>query len=347
MASLAEIDAQLVRLEVESAAWAERARLADEDARLAELDVQRVRRAAESAAAQEREVEAAQQRLFVAQRQQVAAHEELDKVSPRRAGLLAQREALLAQQRLVQLSIERSRVTSPIAGVIAEVDVERGESVAPGQRIARVVGLDRIEVGLRLPSSARSDVAVGDKVLLAPEGVAEIGPGDRLRAGWPATIERIAPDDDPASRTVTVFAVLHQRSDDPHLLPPGRFVQGVVTSSQAIERLVLPRRAVRSDRIAVVRGDRLERLEIVPEFTFRAHFPQLGLPDLDWVALREGLAPEELVVVDGSRSPAPGTRVVPQLIEAPGRAIIPAQEQTLVAPRGVVGSVEPPAEQAR
>ena len=327
--TLLEIEAQLARLEVEAAAWTERVGLASEDARLAEVDLDRVRRAEEREAAKPREVETAQQRVIAAQRQAVAAREELDKIPARRAGLLALREAQRAQKRLADQAIERCTIVSPIEGVLAEVDVEVGESVAPGQRVARVVALDRIEVALRLPAAARGDLAVGDEVTLFEEGKGwSAGARGRSDRVWHATIARLAPDDDPGTRTMTAFAVVEQstgssvpRGMGSAPLVPGRFVEGVAVSSRDVSRMLLPRRAVRSDRVSVVRGGRLERVEIVPDFTIRASVPELGLPDLDWVVLRDALPEGVLVVLDGSRSPAEGVPVVPvPLGAAPERA---------------------------
>jgi len=321
--AIAEIDAQLARLEVEANAWTDRIRLAEQDRALAEADLDRVRRAAEAQAAQAREVESSQQRLLVAERQVVAAREEFDKLPSRRNGLVALREAQVAQRRLAEQSIERSTVTSPIDGVIAEVDVERGESVAPGQRIARVIGLRRIEVPLRVPASARSDLAVGDEVTLFEEGR-----GSSIDARlWRATIERLAPDDDAATRTMTLFAVVEQDEDSADLLPPGRFVEGIAMSSRDAARQVLPRRSIRGDRISVVRGDRLERLEVAPEFNLRIRVPESGLPDQDWVVLRDPLPEGVLVVVDGSRSPLEGTRVTPMRAQSIESSAFPAMEQ--------------------
>lgn len=326
--SLAEIEAQLQRLDVEAAAWSERTTLATEDARLAEADLERVRAAAEREAAKVREVEAAQQRVIAAQRQAVATREELDKIPARRAGLHALREAQRSQLRLAQQAIDRCTIVSPIAGVIAEVDVELGESVAPGQRVARIVALDRIEVPLRLPATARADLAVGDDVTLFEEGRGWSDVG-RRGAGrtWHATIARLAPDDDPTTRTMTAFAVLDQEADSPAALAPGRFVEGVAVSSHDAPRVVIPRRSVRSDRVSVVRDGRLERREVIPDFTIRASVPELGLPDLDWIVLREALPEGELVVVDGSRSPAEGVKVVPVPVGG-------AAERVEQAPRG-------------
>jgi multidrug efflux pump subunit AcrA (membrane-fusion protein) len=324
--AIAELDAQLARLEVEAAAWTQRVRLAEEDRAIAAADLERVRRAAEAQAAQVREVESAQQRLLAAERQVIAAREERDKVPSRRIGLIALRDAQISQKRLAEQSIERSRVTTPIDGVLTDVDVELGESVAPGQRIARVIGVERIEVPLRVPASARPDLAVGDEVIIREEGRA----GGGGAPTWRATIDRIAPDDDDATRTMTLFAVLIQEADSSVLLPAGRFVEGVAISSRTAQRQVLPRRSIRGDRIAVVRDERLERLEVYPDFNLRLALPELGLPDQDWVVLRDPLPSGTLVLVDGSRSPMVGTRIAPiraeSLFTPPGSPTPPAEE---------------------
>jgi len=250
---------------------------------------------------------------MAAERAAIATREELDKIPARRAGLAAQRDAQVAAQRLAQQSVQRCRIESPIDGVIQEVFVKEGEGLQSGQRVARLVDLRRIEVPLRLPAGARGHVAVGDDVTLFDDRAAS----GRASRQWPATVVRVAPEDDAATRTMTVFAELDQDPASPHALAPGRFVQGVVVGAQPLRRMLVPRRAVRSDRLFAVNGDRIVRREIVPDFAVEGAFPGLGLPDTAWVALREALPEGDLVVLDGSRALEPGVRAQAVLPDAP------------------------------
>ncbi|MFO0873770.1 MAG: HlyD family efflux transporter periplasmic adaptor subunit [Phycisphaerales bacterium] len=306
--TLAEIDAQLARLDVEQRAWEERVRIADEQTRLLRADADRVTQARLDGAAKEREMDQALARVLDAERAAIAAREEFDKLPSRRAGLLAQREGQLAAKRLAQQSIERCRIASPLDGVIQSMHVKEGESLRPGEAVARVVNLARIEVPLLLPASARPELATGDEVLLLDDGPSSSGGAARHGRRWSAIVSRIAPEDDASTRTMTVFAELTQDPALPDALAPGRFVQGVVTSERPVVRMLLPRRAVRSDRVFVVADERIARREIVPDFPVEGDFPPLGLPDTSWIALRAPLPDGDLVVLDGSRSLEAGVK---------------------------------------
>lgn len=297
-----QIDAELARLEVEAAAWQERLTLAEQDAELARSDVNRVREALDRGAAQQREIDAAVQRAIAAERVAVAAREELDKIAPRRAALQASRVSQEANRRLAELSVARSRIVAPIDGVLQEVDVEPGELVSPGRRVARVVDTSRIEVPLLLPASARPTIAVDDSVMLTD---------DASGCAWPAHITRIAPEDDPATRTVTVYAEPQDGQ-----LPPGKFVRGTVVTNSRLTRQVIPRRSLRGDRLYVVNAGTVQEREIRPLFNLAGPVPELDLPDLAWVVLAEPLPEGDLVVLDGSRSLPVGAGAI-AMIEGP------------------------------
>lgn len=298
--SMREIDAQMARLDVEEAAWRERVELARADVEIAASDVARVESAAKDLAAQVREVDTAKQRLIAAQRSLLAAREELDKVPTRRLGLAAMRDGVASSNQLAQLALERCRIESPIDGVLQTVDIKLGESVQPGQQVARVVGLSRIEVPLLLPASARPQIGLDDEVLLVEDGV-----GAR---SWTARVARVAPEDDPMTRTMTLFAELVQDPESPSALAPGRFVQGSTRATVAVERTMLPRRSVRGDRVMVVREGTIQERTVTVDFTQSGALAESHLPDLEWVAVQEAFAEDELVVLDGARAIPVGTR---------------------------------------
>jgi multidrug efflux pump subunit AcrA (membrane-fusion protein) len=307
--AIKDIDAQLLRLDVEEQGWTRRAELAAQDVRLANADYDRVRQAFETQAAKQRELDQAQQALNTAQRAEVAAREELDKVAPRRASLRAQRLAEDASLRLASQNVERSQIVSPIDGILQAVDVEVGENVTAGQRVARVVNIARIEIPLRLPASARSHVDIGDEVMIRDSGA-----GTRR---WTAQVIRIGPEDDQSTRTMQVYIELRQESSGSNgrdRVAPGEFVQGVVVSGEPQQRWVVPRRAIDSERIMVIEEGRVRTLPVEADFTIEAEVPKLGLADRQWTVLKQPLPRDALVVVDGSDVLAEGSAATPVIV---------------------------------
>ncbi|MDY7109546.1 MAG: HlyD family efflux transporter periplasmic adaptor subunit [Planctomycetota bacterium] len=299
--SIEDIEAQLARLEIERASWKERIALAEAQVALARAEFDRVTRARESGAAKEREVDQARQALLAAQRDETNAREAYDKLPAGRRSLEALRLGQEAQKRLAMQNVQRCRIVSPLAGVLQTVDVEVGENLAAGQRVARVVDRSRIEVPLRLPAGARTGIAVGDDVLLHATGG-----GDRT---WSARVARIAPEDDEATRTAAVYVELEQDAHDPRALAPGQFLRGTVSSSQPQRRWIVPRRALMGDRLLLVNDGRIVSRAIEIDFQIEKKLPQLGLPDDQWVVLREPLEEGELIVANASRGLPDGVAV--------------------------------------
>ena len=128
---------------------------------------------------------------------------------------------------------------------------------------------------------------------------------------------RVAPIDEPGSRTFTVYAELEQSADDPLALVPGTFVLGTVRCGDPETRVVVPRRSVRDGRVllaeAAGEAHSIATHPVEIEWTFEAALPQFPIPDTQWVVLSEELPAGTLVLLDGSRAVSPGTLVRPVL----------------------------------
>lgn len=303
--SIDAIGAQLALLDVDERTISDSLRLSEADAELVRADLRRVEEAAREGAAKEREVDRVRQLSIAADRALLLAREAKEKLGPRRQSLLAERARQEASRSLAQDSLDRSVIRSPMAGVLQAADKEIGEMVAVGSPIARVVDPTRLEVPLLLPASARTYVGVGQRVIVKPDrdGASTIE----------ATVTRVAPEDDPATRTVAVYAELAAGAP----ISPGTFVEASVLCAAEGNRSVLPRRAVSEGRILLVREGRVHVTPIEVEFGLTGPQPQTGLPDSEWLVLRESLPIGSKVVLDASRQIPDGTAIA---AEAPAGA---------------------------
>lgn len=242
-----QVSAQLAALEVEEAAMRERIALTSEQVDAARRDLDRARDAMARGAGNDSQIDARVQSL---QRDRVILEnqrEALNLVPSRREALLAQLAAAGADLRSAEHSLERTVITAPLGGVAQRIDVEVGEYVRVGAPVLRIVDLSRIEVPVRLPASAAGLVRPGDTAELRGDAAG------RAAAVWSGRVERIAPEADAATRTLTVFVVMEQDPADAGaaLLQPGRFLTVAVSSSTTERRLVVPRRVVELDRVRV------------------------------------------------------------------------------------------------
>ncbi len=298
-----DLEAQITQLTLEENSWKQRVEIAAEEVQLAEADYARVKQALERQAARDREVDQARQRLLAAVRVEVGAREQRDRILPRRSQLEAMRSLQESQQRLAAKNVDRCTIRSPLTGFIAAVDIERGESLAPGQRVARVVNLDRMEVPLRLPSASRAGVMIGDEVVLTAQGATS--------RPWLAEVRHISPLDDQNTRTLTVYVQLDQDPYDMGWLAPGRFVEGTVISRRTEMRYIVPRRSLLGDRLLVVQDGTVRSRIVNVDFHVQGDFDQLGVTAEQWAVLTDSLDDGSAVIVNAAQSLSDGLLVEP------------------------------------
>lgn len=302
---VANIESQLAALGVEQEAAVDRRDLAQEEVTLAERELGRVQEAAAREAAHPREVDQVRQALIAKQTALVTARQAVDQMQTSRSQLMAQQRSEEAAQRLAMQRIERCRILSPLAGFIESVDITVGENLLVGARVARVVDPTLIEVPLRLSAASRSEVALGDTVLLHATGSSNVT--------WEAKVVRIAPEDDPMTRTTTVYVEVEQEPAGGDYLAPGMFVRGEVTSTSTNRSWVVPRRAVLNDRLLFVRDGLIKSVPVKIEYAVSGDFASFNIPDRDWLVLETPLSEGEQIVVNPTRSLTDGLQVNPVL----------------------------------
>jgi len=300
---LADIMAQLKTVDVEEKTRLQTIEIAEQDLELAKRELDRVRDAVNKQAAMPREVDMVQKQVLAEEQALVLARADLEQTATRRLALEAKKKSEEASIRIANERVERCTITSPINGFIERIDVSQGENLTAGSRVARIMDPRAIEVPLELAASARGEVSVGDSVLLQTTG-------SRTRT-WDARVARVSPQDDPSSRTMTVYAEVTQPMAGEHHLPPGAFVQGSVSSEEGERAWIVPRRSVRKDRLLVVRDGSVKSVPVSIRFPITGTFEQFDVPDRDWVVLDEPLEEGELIVLSPSRTLADGMRVEP------------------------------------
>tara|TARA_Y100000589_G_scaffold331211_1_gene383806 strand:- start:898 stop:2220 length:1323 start_codon:yes stop_codon:yes gene_type:complete len=216
-------------------------------------------------------------------------------------------EQLTAQKsqiQLIQLKIKRCQITSPLTGTLQYADAEVGQFIAAGSRVASILSND-LQVALQLPSSARSDIRVGDQVQITP-----VGADDQAKS-WVCTIGRIAPDDDPTTRTLTVYISLSHLDSTSRALAHGRYVQGTVYSHNSEQRRLAPSRSIQADQIMIVRDGRVKTIPANITHLLRQQFDGLPLDNESWSILGTPLVEGDGIILTPSRLVSDGKQVEP------------------------------------
>ncbi|MEM9914346.1 MAG: efflux RND transporter periplasmic adaptor subunit [Planctomycetota bacterium] len=301
---IAELDASLAQLAVEEKRITERLTLEATDVEIAQTEFDRQVRFRERNVGNQQDLDTARRNLINAQRNQLLTREAADLIGPRRLSLEAQIASQQSQVDLAELNRQRTTIVSPIDGVLQSIDIEVGENLAAGQTIARVVALSPIEVPIRVPASARATLAVGDRVILRPTS----GPADART--WTTTLSRIAPEEDAATRTLTVYADLTADDQTNGLLPsPGMFLEASVWVATAEDRFLVPRRAIRAGRIQVAQNGEVVSQPVDVAYTLSGLQSSFGLPDDQWSVIDDVLEEGDLVIVNAATQVPDGTAV--------------------------------------
>ncbi|WP_457789977.1 efflux RND transporter periplasmic adaptor subunit [Pseudomonas sp. PL-6] len=173
-------------------------------------------------------------------------------------------------------------VTSPIAGVVQELEVREGMTLSAGQSLARINGLQRVWLEVALPEAQASGIEPGQPV----EVLLPALPGESIGG----RIEALLPEANLDSRTLRLRVVL----DNPAgRLRPGMSARVRLQHSQGSETLLVPSEAVirsgRRNLVLLAEGEgRYRPLEI-----------RIGREQGDQVEVLEGLSEGQQVVASG------------------------------------------------
>lgn len=101
--------------------------------------------------------------------------------------------------RIAESGVQRRKVVSPIAGVVVEVGVRKGEWAQPGETVVRILRTDRLRVEGFVPAARVTKSWTGKGVVLQ---VAAGGNADK----FPGVVTFVSPEANPVNGQVRVLA---------------------------------------------------------------------------------------------------------------------------------------------
>ncbi len=225
-------------------------------------------RAAVAAAETTIERELAEATAAVAEWRELRADEKPPALLAREPQIRAARAQLAAAKAdlaSAELDLERTRLSLPFDGLVVSEDVDAGDLVTAGQRIATVYGLDAVEIRLPLDDRELAWFDLPEAGEPGPPAVvsADFAGGEHR---WQGRVERLEGQVDPRSRMVRVVVVVEQpfaASDGRPPLLPGTFVDVEIAGRRLGQVISIPRAALRSgDEVWVLEGDQLRIREV-------------------------------------------------------------------------------------
>jgi len=250
--------------------------------------------------------------LFDDELEDAAVRAERERIARSRSGLEQQRVNL----RQAEFRLQRSQVTSPFGGRIADISVVPGQYVTAGTELMTVVDLDPIKVEVQVLEAELGFLSEGRKA----DVVFAAYPGEVFQGA----IETINPVVDPESRTGRITVLLANRD---HRIKPGMYAEVSLDAEALPDRVMVPRSAI------------LERGEGTRRKMLFVYSPEGSNGVAEWryvntgresdthvEIMREGLEqgmvePGEIVLVDGHHYLAHDTpiRLVANVEAAGGR----------------------------
>lgn len=250
---LADIEAQLSRLEVEKSNIQRLIEIAEGEVRITRAEYDRLSELHEKNHASKKEWDFARLALQSSLRELRKLENERDLLPPKRSAVLAARDARIADIAVASLDVERCTITAPFSGQIDRVMIEPGDYVQPGGQVVDLVDTRHIEIPVELPLSDRLRTKPGGACALSMDSMPDVR--------WEAKVERLSPVADTVSRTFLAYLeVDNDRQTTP--LVPGYFLTARIEGPTIRDALVLPRDAIIRDGVFVVNGDTVEMRSI-------------------------------------------------------------------------------------
>lgn len=225
-------------------------------------------------------------------------------------------DQLEAEKDALQSLIAKKTIRAPFAGVLGLRQVNLGQNLGSGDKIAALQHLDTVQVEFTLPQQQIGPIKPGTLVRVH----VDTGPDVLLTA----QVQAVEPLADSATRTVRVQAVVDNAN---HVLRPGMFVSTEIVLPQAQEQILIPATAVAyaayGNSVFFVEADADNNALVL-----RQQFISLGQRRGDFVAVTQGVQVGQTVVSTGVFKYRNGQRVVVDNTLAPEFNLNPQPENS-------------------
>jgi Cu(I)/Ag(I) efflux system membrane fusion protein len=203
----------------------------------------------------------------------------------------ASKERLIAlgvtENGIARLNEERSvsqhiRVYAPTDGVIAMLGVREGDHVTSATDVMSIAELNKIWVIAEVFERQAAWVSTGQHAMVELDYL----PGQM----WHGSVDYVYPELDPKTRTLRV-RLRFENADE--FLRPNMFARVTIHGDSTEEVVHVPREAL-------IRGGSIDRVVVaLGEGRFRSQPVQVGIESGDRVAILDGVAPGDPIVVSG------------------------------------------------
>jgi RND family efflux transporter MFP subunit len=202
-------------------------------------------------------------------------------------------KAAEAQYLVAKRQYNDTRITSPIAGIIASRLVDRGSMVQPGMDIANVVDISRLKVKVSVAESDVFKLKPGDSVTVSTD----IYPGVTFQA-------KIANISSKSDDSHTYPVEIDMENSEKYPLKAGMFARLIFPAVAKKNALVIPRESL-------LGSQRDPQVFVVEKNTARLRGITLGAETGSNLVVLNGLVEGETIIVSGQNNLIDGSAVIP------------------------------------
>jgi RND family efflux transporter MFP subunit len=140
-----------------------------------------------------------------------------DRAERDRDAALARIEAARAAERRIEAILKKTRIVSPIDGIVLQRFVDKGEAVAAGSPLVQVADLSRTRIESEVDEYDAGRIAVGAGVVVSAEGFSETWKGRVEEIPSQVTGRRLKPEDPGRPSDTRVLLVKITLDETAHL----------------------------------------------------------------------------------------------------------------------------------
>lgn len=206
---------------------------------------------------------------------------------------------MVSQQKMVsqiKAQLAKTRIVAPFSGVIDETLIERGQVVAPGQGLMRIVNLNNMYVSTSVPENYIGKLKVGTSVDVYLTS---------LDKNYSGKIRQVANNINPNNRTFTIEVSVPNKEN---LLRPNQVAKLKIVDYTANDAIVVPTNVVQED------GDKNKFVFIVTNTKgttgiAKKVLVELGQSSNNVTEILSGLSADDIIVTEGANTISDGMKL--------------------------------------
>ncbi len=224
-------------------------------------------------------------------KEELVTKQQFDDISARLAVAHGDLDRAKANLALAKEKLTKTKIYSPLQGVVREKRVTAGDYVRNGSQLLWIVQSDPIKLSFTVPEKDVGKLKIGQDVMFRVDSYPDSEFKGRLNTIYPSLEEK--------TRTLQVEALVPNRDSK---LKPGLFAKVTLYTGQAREVVVVPITAILYEdsrvKVFIAEGDRAKERPV-----------KIGSKYGEYLEIVEGLQKGESVVVVGQNNLAEGAKI--------------------------------------